>query len=62
MRNRWENKRLQLRDVLGEVVNSFKWRTTRVEWIKALRQGEANGWLQLTGTEDGDMVHFAEKI
>jgi hypothetical protein len=27
-----------------------------------LRQGEANGCLQLTGTEDGDMVHFAEKI
>jgi three-Cys-motif partner protein len=62
MRKRWENKSVQLRDVLGEVVNSFRWRTTRMEWIKALRQGEANGCLQLTGTEDGDMVHFAEKI
>jgi three-Cys-motif partner protein len=62
MRNRWENKRVQLREVLGEVVSSFKWRTTRMEWIKALRQGETNGWLHLSGTEDGDTVHFAEKI
>ncbi len=58
----WENKSVKLRDVLGEVVNNFKWRTIRVEWIKALRQSQTNGWLQLTGTEDGDMVHFAEKI
>ena len=29
IRKGWENKSLQLRDVLGEVVNSFKWRTTR---------------------------------
>jgi three-Cys-motif partner protein len=62
IRNRWENKQMQLRNVLGEVVNNFKWRTTRAEWIKALRQGETNGWLKLTGTDDGDAVHFAEKI
>ncbi len=62
LHKRWENKSVQLRDLLGEIVNSFKWRTTRHEWIKALRQCEANGWLSLSGTEDGDMVHFAEKI
>jgi three-Cys-motif partner protein len=62
MRKRWENKSLQLRDVLGEIVNIFKWRTTRVEWIKALRQCETNGWLKLSGSDDGDKVYFAEKI
>jgi len=62
LRKRWENKSVQLRDVLGEIVDRFKWRTTRVEWTKALRQCETNGWLTMTGTEDGDKFHFAEKI
>jgi three-Cys-motif partner protein len=62
LRRRWMNKKVQIRDVLGEIVSDFKWRTTRVEWIKALRQCETNGWLKMTGTEDADIVHFAEKI
>jgi len=62
LRRRWMSKKVQLRDVLGEIVNDFKWRTTRVEWIKALRQCDTNGWLKITGTEDADIVHFAEKI
>ena len=62
LRRRWMNEKVQLRDVLGEMVNDFKWRTTRVEWIKALRQCDTNGWLKMTGTEDADIVHFAEKI
>jgi three-Cys-motif partner protein len=62
VRKRWENRSIQLRDVLGEFVNNFKWRTTRVEWIKALRQSETNGWLKLNGTDDGDLVNFAEKV
>lgn len=62
LRKRWENKSVQLRDLLGEIVGNFKWQTTRVEWMKALRQCEMNGWLTMTGTEDGDMIHFAEKI
>jgi hypothetical protein len=48
--------------VLGEFVKNFKWKTTRVEWIKALRQSETNGWLKLNGTDDGDMIYFAEKV
>ena len=59
---RWQDKRIQLRDVLGEIVNKFKWQTTRMEWIKALRECEANGWLRMEGAEDGDLIHFAEKI
>jgi hypothetical protein len=62
MRKRWENRSVQLRDVLGEFVKNFKWKTTRVEWIKALRQSETNGWLKLNGTDDGDMIYFAEKV
>jgi len=62
IRKRWQDRSVQLRDLLGEIVQDFKWQTTRVEWMKALRQCETNGWLKLGGTEDGDMVHFAEKI
>ena len=62
LQKRWENKSIQLRDVLSEIVSHFKWRATRVEWTKALRQCETNGWLTMVGTEDGDMIHFAEKI
>jgi len=39
----------QLRDVLGEFVKNFKWKTTRVEWIKALRQSETKRLVELNG-------------
>ena len=61
-RKRWANRSVQMRDTLGEIVNEFKWDTTRVEWIKALRQCETNGWLTMDGTDDGQQIHFAERI
>ena len=62
LRKQWADKQIQLRDVLGEIVDNFKWHTTRAEWIKGIRQCEADGFLQMKGTEDGDIVHFAGKI
>jgi three-Cys-motif partner protein len=61
-RKKWNNKTLQIRDLLGEIVMKFKWRATRVEWIKALRQCETNGLLKLNGSDDNDVIHFAQNL
>jgi three-Cys-motif partner protein len=59
-RKGWEDASVQLRDVLAEIVNNFKWTATRVEWIKALRQCEAGRLLKMAGTDDADKIQFSE--
>ena len=60
--NNWEDKRIQLRFVLGEIVKRFGWKTIRVVWTKALRQCESAGMLKMEGTDDSNFVVFAEKV